>query len=426
VSGNQVTSQVHERACLEAEEVGRDLAIPAIGKAPWGTHFCQFYDSKQDLLDTLVPFFRAGLENNEMCQWMTSDPLTVEDAVEALSREVDDLERRVARGQMLIGPISFWYITSEEVDPERLLNLWTPAIENALTQRYAGLRVTGNESWLPARQWKQFMVYESTFGQKYLNQRVVALCTYPLGMCDSSKMLDVLIRHQFALIKHRGWTLIEPSERKRATAAVERMNQALAERTAELQAALADLRGFSRWVTHDLRAPLRSVRGFSDLLAETLVPRMQDDERHLFERIQASEDRMDTLITDILADTTAQQDALHPRPVDLEALVRETWETLADAMTAGRATCRSNNCPGPMVTRPCSSRCWPTCSTTRSSSPARSPPLTSRSAPAPSTGKTSTTCATTAKASTPTVPTRCSARSNACTARASTRAPASA
>ena len=48
---------------------------------PWGSHVCQFYDSKQDQLDMLVPYFKQGLERNEACAWLVGD-LTVEEARE--------------------------------------------------------------------------------------------------------------------------------------------------------------------------------------------------------------------------------------------------------------------------------------------------------------------------------------------------------
>ncbi|HEY0087527.1 MAG TPA: MEDS domain-containing protein, partial [Candidatus Lokiarchaeia archaeon] len=50
----------------------RDSGINFIGKIPWGTHFCQFYQAKDDLIDILVPYFKAGLENDEFCMWITS------------------------------------------------------------------------------------------------------------------------------------------------------------------------------------------------------------------------------------------------------------------------------------------------------------------------------------------------------------------
>ena len=47
---------------------------------PWGTHFCQFYQSVQDLLEVLVGYFKQGLEDNEFWMRVTSEPLGVEAA----------------------------------------------------------------------------------------------------------------------------------------------------------------------------------------------------------------------------------------------------------------------------------------------------------------------------------------------------------
>jgi hypothetical protein len=63
----------------------RNTGISVIGDVPWGTHFCYFYETTQDLLDTLVPFFMAGLKSKEFCLWIisVSEPLTLEDAKRA-------------------------------------------------------------------------------------------------------------------------------------------------------------------------------------------------------------------------------------------------------------------------------------------------------------------------------------------------------
>ena len=64
----------------------RNSGIDIIGDVPWGTHFCQFYQTKEDLVDILVPYFKTGLENNEFCLWVTSQPLEVEEAKETLRK----------------------------------------------------------------------------------------------------------------------------------------------------------------------------------------------------------------------------------------------------------------------------------------------------------------------------------------------------
>ena len=70
----------------------RQSGINIIGNVPWGTHFCQFYRTREDLMDILVPYFKAGLENNEFCIWITSNPPEVEEAKEALKKAVSDFE----------------------------------------------------------------------------------------------------------------------------------------------------------------------------------------------------------------------------------------------------------------------------------------------------------------------------------------------
>ena len=51
----------------------RKTGLSLMGDIPWGTHFCCFYDTSEDLLDVLVPYFKTGLENGEFCLWGISN-----------------------------------------------------------------------------------------------------------------------------------------------------------------------------------------------------------------------------------------------------------------------------------------------------------------------------------------------------------------
>src|SRR6266850_7787273 len=74
----------------------RHTGISVVGDMPWGTHFCHFYDSKLDLLDMLVPYFKAGLDDKEFCVWVIAEPLTKAEAWNALRLAVTDLDRHLA------------------------------------------------------------------------------------------------------------------------------------------------------------------------------------------------------------------------------------------------------------------------------------------------------------------------------------------
>src|SRR5262245_59923840 len=80
----------------------RRTGINSVGDVPWGTHFCYYYETSQDLLEILVPYFEAGLKNNEFCLWVIAAPIARTQATEALQRAVPDLEQHLAKGSMEI------------------------------------------------------------------------------------------------------------------------------------------------------------------------------------------------------------------------------------------------------------------------------------------------------------------------------------
>src|SRR5512137_1119550 len=102
----------------------RRSGLPMIGQAPWGTHFCQFYQTKQDLIDILVPYFKAGLKNNELCMWITSEPLEVEEAKQALAKEVKNLDAYIGTGQIEILDYRKWYTKSGRFNSDEVLAAW--------------------------------------------------------------------------------------------------------------------------------------------------------------------------------------------------------------------------------------------------------------------------------------------------------------
>jgi signal transduction histidine kinase len=102
------------------------------------------------------------------------------------------------------------------------------------------------------------------------------------------------------------------------------------QRTAQLEAANQELDAFSYSVSHDLRAPLRHIRGFVGLLQEDAAPVLGDEGRGHLERITAAAARMSQLIDDLLAFARLGRAPLAKQPVALEDLVRDAQR---DVMT---------------------------------------------------------------------------------------------
>ncbi|MCK5547755.1 MAG: MEDS domain-containing protein, partial [Thermoplasmata archaeon] len=199
----------------------RKTDIDVIGDVPWGTHLCQFYQSKQDLLDILVPYFKAGLENNEFCMWVTSEPLRVDDARGSLKKRVRNLDDYIKKGQVEILNYNDWYTKSGKFEADKTLKDWVEKEKQALEKGFDGLRLTGNTFWLEKKDWKGFYEYEEEINRVIGNYRMLAICSYSLDKCNASEVIDVVANHQFALIRREGnWELIESTERKRAEEAL--------------------------------------------------------------------------------------------------------------------------------------------------------------------------------------------------------------
>ncbi|MGE5456722.1 MAG: PAS domain S-box protein, partial [Methanococcaceae archaeon] len=193
----------------------RKSGIDMVGDAPWGTHFCQFYQTKEDLIDILVPYFKAGLQNNEFCMWITSEPLSAKDAKNALEKAVPDIDSYLEKGQIEIIPYTEWYVIKGIFDSDKILDGWISKLDQALTDGYDGLRLSGNTFWLEKEDWNDFVDYEETIDNVIGKYQMIALCTYCLDRCTAAEIIDVVNNHEFALTKRDGiWDLIENSEHK--------------------------------------------------------------------------------------------------------------------------------------------------------------------------------------------------------------------
>jgi len=195
----------------------RKTGIDIIGNIPWGTHFCQFYQTREDLIDILVPYFKAGLGNNEFCMWVTSEPLKVEDAKRSLRKAEKNLDGYIEKGQMEILDYSQWYTKTGKFDADRVLKGWSEKEKQAIEKGFDGLRFTGNTFWLEKRDWKSFADYEAVVNNVIMEYRMLAICSYSLDKCQVYEVIDVVNNHQFALIKKQDkWVSLESSERKRS------------------------------------------------------------------------------------------------------------------------------------------------------------------------------------------------------------------
>jgi len=204
----------------------RKSGIDIIGDIPWGTHFCQFYRTSKDLLDILIPYFTAGLEANEFCMWITSEPVDKTAAERALAEAVPGFARALREKQIEIIPHDEWYLAGGRFDSARVLDAWAGKLEEARARGFDGLRLSGNTFWLEKDDWQAFADYEAAVDKVIGHSLMLAVCTYSLDRCGGNEVLDVVRNHRFALVRREGsWELVESAERERARLSEKRLAQ---------------------------------------------------------------------------------------------------------------------------------------------------------------------------------------------------------
>lgn len=193
----------------------RKTGIEILAEAPWGTHLCLFYDSRDDLLNSLSTYYKEGLEHNERCIWVTADPINVEDAKKTMSRVIPDFYKYLDKGQMEIFHYDEWYTKGGSFDIGRTLKAWIDKHDRALEAGYDGTRVSGNTTWIEDHDWHNFVDYEEEINRVIGQFRMIVLCTYSLERCNAQAAMDVIRHHQYALVKKGGfWDLVQSSEQK--------------------------------------------------------------------------------------------------------------------------------------------------------------------------------------------------------------------
>jgi len=187
----------------------RISGIAAAGNMPWGTHCCLLYKKETELLEILVPYFKAGLENNEFCVWVRAAPADTASAKAALGVAMPEFARYLKRGQIQFLPYDKWYLKNGVFNRKNVLSGWSGKLRHALSRGYVGLRVSGDANWIDKHYKAAFSVYESEAGKALACAKMIALCSYSLSRLEADEIANVVGAHQQTLLKKgKKWQFI--------------------------------------------------------------------------------------------------------------------------------------------------------------------------------------------------------------------------
>ena len=124
-------------------------------------------------------------------------------------------------------------------------------------------------------------------------------------------------------------TIIDHTERKRAESQREAALTALQQSQTRLETANKELEAFAYSISHDLRAPLRAIDGFSRIILEEYAQQLDDEARRMFNIVRSNTQKMDQLITDLLALSRVSRSQLTTTRFDMTPLVDEVYRTIA-------------------------------------------------------------------------------------------------
>ena len=222
-----------------------------------GTHLCAFYETKDDLIDLVLPFFTGGAERGDACVWMMPDSVSAEEAALHGRAAVAESGIELYAGRKI-------YLKESHFEREPVVSFWNEKLQQALDAGRSGLSASGDAFWLQPSDWSAFLEYEVDLTKTIADKPITLLCTYPLSASKSGDIFDVACAHHFAIAKRKkrwevikGWGQESGEERVEPLDAANRISS-LSRREREVLYGLIEGR-LSKAIAYDLGISTRTV-----------------------------------------------------------------------------------------------------------------------------------------------------------------------
>lgn len=344
-----------------------------------GDHLCLFYEKDPaEQMPALIPFIQEGLARDEQFIYVADDQ-TVDELTERLEKSGVNVRKEVRGGRLKLWTRKEWR-QSGALNSKKKLRQVKGFIDDALAAGFKGIRFAVEMTWtlgpdIPATQlehWKATMNTIFVPGSpgriicQYNRSRLspdvllVALHTHPLvisgdhvypncfyqaplilagnkiensnGKSSIDKFDWMISQLERTRVRWREEASKELAARKRAEKELleakerlansnEELERRVQERTASLREAVQQMEEFSYTVSHDLRAPLRTMQGFSQIVIEDFGHKLGPEANEYMARISTASARLDQMIQDVLAYSRLARSQINSEAIDLKEVI---------------------------------------------------------------------------------------------------------
>ena len=334
-----------ERWVAHTQEVLKVIADARLMRARVTNHLLTFQMKPESTMDTNLAGDVRGLKDDlAALRTLTADNPTqlgllteVESILEQPMGAVERYakEARIQRQDTI--PLGWM---EDEAGIQRLRGVFDQMEENErdlLETRSATVRTSAQSARMIALFAASFTLLILGLAGYFIQREIIHCGEIETGLRKAHELLGVELEGQRAELGHTMEDLHTQIEaRRRTEREVRRLNEQLEERveqrTRELQEANHDLEAFSYSVSHDLRAPLRHMDGFSSILQQEYAAQLPEEARHYLDRVRSATAHMSNLVEDLLQFSRLGRQTPQLTRVALRNLLEEAQgETLSAA-----------------------------------------------------------------------------------------------
>ena len=185
----------------------RNFGIECVGRIPWNTHGCNIFNTEEELLKTLLPYFKLGLENNEYCLYISGLDMQNSEIIKTLNCEIKNLYYYIEKKQFEIISYKDWYLNNKGFDKKTVIDCWSSKLEKIQIAGFDGLRTAANLNWLTKEIWPDWLEYKHEINEILKSKKIgniLAVCCYNISLLDQNNLSALIFSHSFTILHKDG------------------------------------------------------------------------------------------------------------------------------------------------------------------------------------------------------------------------------